>query len=187
MTCFSCSISAGLLPDRWAESSTWSTAYASSTPITNYTRTSSQHDLSSCVDGDARHSISYCAVCPWSWRRVYTTRIPLCLLLGSIPSERFPGHNPTKPQEHASLSLAVWMHKITAAVMGNLGCKSTHGDLIKCAWPLGWGGWMGHAPLSSQTPSGLDFNAQTVWSQNRWQFEKSPNQWPAPLAKEMWI
>lgn len=89
MTCFSYSISAGLLPHRWAESSMRCAAYASSTPITNYTSTSSRHDLSSCVDGDARHSISYCAVCPWSWRHVYTTPIPLCLLPGSVPKRAF--------------------------------------------------------------------------------------------------
>lgn len=46
---------------------------------------------------------------------------------------------------------------------------------------------MGHAPLSSQMPSGLDFNAQPVCSQNQWHFEKSPNQWPAPLTRAVQI
>lgn len=34
---------------------------------------------------------------------------------------------------------------------------------------------MGHAPLSPQTPRGLDFNTQTVCSENQWHFEKSPD------------
>ena len=163
------SIAFGLVTDCWAESSVWSAAYASSMPITNYTSTSSHHDLSSCIDGDAKHPVSYCAGCRWSWWYVYTTPIPLCLLLGCIPLETFPGHNPNQQKEHISPSRPVWMHKETAAVMGNLGCKSGNGDLIKCAWPLGWGGWMGHAPLSSHTASRLDFIAQTVCSQGQWQ------------------
>lgn len=164
MLCLSLWLAAGLLPNRWAESSMWSSTYASSTPITNYTSTTSQHDLSSCVDGDARHSISYCTGCPWSWRHVYTNYILLFLLLGFIP------WFPTKPQEHNSWSLPVWMHKVMAAVMGNSGCKSADSDLIKCAWPLGWGGWMGHAPLSSHTAPRLDFNAQTLCSQKQWHY-----------------
>ncbi|KAI4798051.1 hypothetical protein KUCAC02_023613, partial [Chaenocephalus aceratus] len=46
MTCFSRSISAGLRPDAEA-----TTACAGSTPITNYSGTSSQYDLSSRVEG----------------------------------------------------------------------------------------------------------------------------------------
>lgn len=187
MTCFSCSVSVGLRPNGWAESSARSTAYVSTTPLTNYTHTSSQHDLSSCIDEDAGLSISYCAACPWSRWHVYTAHIPLCLPVGSVPSERFPGHNPTKPYDHVSPSLPVWMHKVSAAVTGNLGNKSADSDLIKCAWPPGWGAWMGHAPLSSHTPSRLNFNAQTVHSQNQWHFEKSPNRWSAQPTKEMGI
>lgn len=35
-----------------------------------------------------------------------------------------------------SRSLSVWMHKATAAAMGNLGCKSMDGDPIKRALDL---------------------------------------------------
>lgn len=37
---------------------------------------------------------------------------------------------------HISHSLLVWLHKVTAAATGNLGCKSTDGDPIKCALDL---------------------------------------------------
>lgn len=119
-----------------------------------------QRDLSCCVDGDARRSITYCAVCPWSWRHVYTTHIPLCLLSGFIPLREISRSQSDQNRESTfSPRLPVWMHKVTGAVTGNLGCKSADGDLIKRARPLGWEGWMGHAPLSSQTLSGLDFGA----------------------------
>ena len=61
-------------------------------PITNCTITSPRHDLSpSGTELDVRHSISYCSVCPWSWRCVYTTHIPVSLppCLSSFPLRLF--------------------------------------------------------------------------------------------------
>lgn len=52
----------------------------------------------------------------------------------------------------------MWKQEVTAAVTGNLGCKSTDNELIKWALPLQRESGMDHAPLSSQMPSGLDFS-----------------------------
>lgn len=102
-------------------------------------------------------------VCPWNWQCVYTAHIVVCLLLAS------PAYETSRSQSHhtiRTLRCIISMHKILAAVIGNVGDKSSDSDLIKHTWPTRWGAWMVHAPLSSHKPSRLGFSAPAACGQN---------------------
>lgn len=102
-------------------------------------------------------------VCPWNWQCVYTAHIVVCLLLAS------PAYETSRSQSHhtiRTLRCIISMHKILAAVIGNVGDKSSDSDLIKHTWPTRWGAWMVHAPLSSHKPSRLGFSAPATCGQN---------------------